>query len=944
MDVNPALYAFNRGVIDDLALARADLKRLALSAEIQRNFIPHSLGPMSLRPGAQYIGASKSNAQAYSIPFRYSANDTAIIELTPTVARFWIDDELLTRPSVSTAITNGTFTSNITTGWTDVSDAAATAQWVTGGYLGLTGSPSATAALRQTLSVSSGDSAVLHALRIIIERGFVTIRVGTTAGGNEVLLAENLSRGYHDIAFTPGATTVYLQVESNTEYETLLDQCGMSASGTVELTVPWSASELPTLRYSQSGDVVYVGSGDLVTRFPRVFERRANNSWSVILYIPEDGPFESENTSGVTVAASATRGDVTLTASASLFDSTRVGALLQIRSTQQLVTGSLSALDATTDYIEVQGTGNTRQWTLTLSGTWTATVVLERAIGSPDVWQTVTSYTTTYSDTIDDGLTNQLVYYRLRVSAYTSGTVSATLDYPNGSITGTCRIVAVASATSATAIVLIPFGGTSATKLWSWGSWGVYRGWPKTPLVTEGRLWWFGRGSVWASVSDSFLSFDADIEGDSAPIKRVLGEGATDKIQWAVALQRIVAGGEGAELSVRSSGDNEAITASNVNVKASSTQGSADVQAVHIDGGAVFLQRSNRRIFELAYQIEPNDYASTDLSLHAPVVTQSGIVRMAVQRQPDTRLHCVRADGRVAILLFNKAEEIICWVEYETDGLVEDVCVLPGDAEDRVYYWVKRTVNGSTVRYLEKWALQDDCMPFSTIYRGSLSTTISGLEYVDGTVLTVRDENGTKVENVTVSARVATLSAPRTFALLTPANCRLGDSHVVYSGAATTTITGLTHLEGESVVVWGDGAEQGTFTVSGGQVTGLSESVEEACVGLVYDAVFKSAKLAYGDTKGTALAQPGKIGEVGLLLARTHHSGVTFGRDLDNLNALPQDHEGATVIPSMVYKSKDVDMMSFGGTYDADPRLFIKASAPRPCTVLAAVLSLSRYD
>ncbi len=49
--LNVPLYAFNRGVLDPLAMARADVKRTALSAAIQTNFIPRSLGAMALRPG-----------------------------------------------------------------------------------------------------------------------------------------------------------------------------------------------------------------------------------------------------------------------------------------------------------------------------------------------------------------------------------------------------------------------------------------------------------------------------------------------------------------------------------------------------------------------------------------------------------------------------------------------------------------------------------------------------------------------------------------------------------------------------------------------------------------------------------------------------------------------------------------------------------------------------
>ena len=71
-----------------------------------------------------------------------------------------------------------------------------------------------------------------------------------------------------------------------------------------------------------------------------------------------------------------------------------------------------------------------------------------------------------------------------------------------------------------------------------------------------------------------------------------------------------------------------------------------------------------------------------------------GIVRIAVQRQPETRLHCVRSDGTVMLMVMDKTEEVRAWHTITCDGLIEDVCVLPaldGEEDDQVYYIVQRT-------------------------------------------------------------------------------------------------------------------------------------------------------------------------------------------------------------------------------------------------------------
>src|SRR5690606_10448054 len=142
----------------------------------------------------------------------------------------------------------------------------------------------------------------------------------------------------------------------------------------------------------------------------------------------------------------------------------------------------------------------------------------------------------------------------------------------------------------------------------------------------------------------------------------------------------------------------------NFTPKIAITQGSARVDAVKIDDRALFVQQGGFRVFELA-RTDGVDYAPEDLSILCPEIGEPGIVGMAVQRKPDTRVHCWRSDGTVAVLVFDRSENVLCWVDVETDGEVEDVAVLPGEQEDAVYYIVKRTIDGSTVRYVEKWAM-----------------------------------------------------------------------------------------------------------------------------------------------------------------------------------------------------------------------------------------------
>lgn len=889
---NTSFLAFNRGLISPLGLARVDLKRSALSAEIMRNWMPRALGSMMLRPGMQYLGSTRSNARAVYVTFVKATDDKAQLEISANVLRVLVDDELITREAVSTAVTNGTFTSNVT-GWTDNDEVGGTSVWVTGGYLGLTGNGTAAAIRDQTLTVAAADQNIEHALRVVVERGPVTLRIGSSSGGDEYFNETELETGTHSLAFTPTGASVYVRLMSRLKRQVLVDSVSIEAGGVMTVTAPWAEADIEKIRYDQSGDVVFVACAGYQQR--RI-ERRSPRSWSIARYVAEDGPFRTENVGPTTLTASAISGNITLTASAALFRSTHVGALFRMTSEGQQVQASITAENTFTTSIRVTGVGDARSFSVIISNTFTATVTVQRSIGEEGDWQDVPtlSHTAATSYGYNDTLDNQIVYYRIGVKTgdFSSGTADVQLDYAFGSITGVVRVTAYNSATSVSAEVLSDLGGTDATDVWAEGAWSDYRGWPTSVAFDQGRLWWAGKNGIQGSVSDAFASFDPEVEGDSGPISRTIGSGPVDVINWILPLGRLMLGAQGAEHSVKSTSFDEPLTPTNFQIKETSTQGSASLSALKIDSRGVFVQRGGTRVMELAFNPESYDYTPTDLTaLVTDLAVGNPIVRLAVQRQPDTRIHCVRSDGTVAVALFDRTENVLCWLEVETDGAVEDVAILPGDegeGEDRVYYMVRRTINGSTVRYHERWATEDECQG------GSLN--------------------------------------------------RQADSFLYYNGPAVTTIHGLGHLEGKSVVVWGNGKDLGEFTVSSARITGLAEPVSQAIVGLGYQARWKNAKFALSASLGLSLLQPKKVDQLGLVLRNTHYQGLQYGPSFDALSDLPLIEGGTEVDEDTVHETYDEEAFEFDGEWDTDSRICLQAQAPRPCTILAAVATVQSHD
>ena len=710
----PALVTFNRGRISKLGLARVDLDRTRLSAEIQTNFVPRTLGSMMLRPGTEYIGTINNSSTAIFIPFVKSNQDTALIELT-AATRIWIPStavaaglDVLTRDGSTAVITGGTFTSTSLSGWTDSDESGAVSEWFTGNYMSLVGTRYARAIRRQTVTSSAGTLG----LKTIVNRGRVTFKVGSSAAGDDYFSEAILRPGIYSFAIA-STGDFFIELSGNTEYRSLVESVAIESSGDMSLASTWASSDLSILRWDQSADVVFVAAFG----YPQKrIERYSTDSWGMAEYDPQDGPFRVPNQTNKRLTPSALSGDITLASDQPLFNSNHVGALFRITSIGQSVAVTPAGTDQWSDPIRVSGVDETRIFDILIGSTFDATMRVQRSVGEVGSWVNVSglSWTSTIDTAHDDGLDNQIVFYRIGVgSTFVSG-AEATLTYASGGITGVAKINAVSASTESSARVLNNLGSTQATELWEEGDWSTLRGFPSAVRLHEGRLWQAGKAKIWGSVSDAYESFDPGVVGDSGAINRSIGTGPVDDIQWIESMGRLIVGTDDRELQAKTSSLEEPLTPTNFSLRDVSSQGSAPIQAVKLDKRLLFVQKAGVRVMETGYNGQTLDYETGDRSQLIPEIGEPGLSRLAVQRQPDTRVHCVRGatDGTVGLLVSDPAENVAAWVDIESsggvNGIIEEVVVLPSPGEDAVYYMVKREIDGSTVRYLERWSQEWD--------------------------------------------------------------------------------------------------------------------------------------------------------------------------------------------------------------------------------------------
>jgi len=302
------LFAMNGGEVSPLALGRVDLSRMRISAEVMKNCFPRVIGPMAARPGLAYLSSTDGDGAACNIPFVFSAQDTALVELSDRKLRVRVAGELVSRASVSTVIGNGDFSSS--TGWT-LTTTGGGVSTISGGVLTLqTPNRGGTTLARRSATVSGGDQNVEHGVEITVDRGPVKFRCGTSAGGDDYIRETELKTGFHCIAFTPVTGTVHVWFSCESEAQRIVSNIVIASSGTMQLTTPWAADDLFKLRYAQSGDVIFMTSSDQAYQ-PMRIERRAETSWSLTEYAFTDGPFRGK-TADITMTPSVRTGNGTL--------------------------------------------------------------------------------------------------------------------------------------------------------------------------------------------------------------------------------------------------------------------------------------------------------------------------------------------------------------------------------------------------------------------------------------------------------------------------------------------------------------------------------------------------------------------------------------------------------------------------------------------------------
>ena len=390
---------------------------------------------------------------------------------------------------------------------------------------------------------------------------------------------------------------------------------------------------------------------------------------------------------------------------------------------------------------------------------------------------------------------------------------------------GRAKIVEITSSTKVKTNVEVPFYNTSAQSDYEleFGYEDVFstdRGFPRSAVFHEGRLYFGGSKALPSALFGSKISdFFNFLESEGLDDDAIFALLSSDTVNAITGLR------SGRDLQIFSTGnewyvqqaESEPITPQNLTLKAATKSGSKEnIMPVAAEGGTIFLQRSGKALREFLFSDVELSYQSNNISLLSSHLLKNPVkitFRRATSTDDGDLLIIVNGtDGTMAAYSIHRTQKVVAPSEFITDGTFEDCSV---DIND-IYVIVKRTINSTTKYYVE--LLDDD------------RTTDASFQLFDGS------NDGSK--------------------------------------PTSTTVSGLTHLEGETVEVIRDDIFLGTKTVSSGQITIDQIPTTYVEVGLHYDVLAKTLPAEPRLSSGTMVGRKKRIVDASPILFQTQNIAI----------------------------------------------------------------------
>ena len=431
--------------------------------------------------------------------------------------------------------------------------------------------------------------------------------------------------------------------------------------------------------------------------------------------------------------------------------------------------------------------------------------------------------------------------------------------------------------------------GTTNSASFQLGAFSDTTGYPGSVAFFNGRLCWGRtksnpRGVALSCTGTPTLYAPTARDGtvtDNLGMFVDVTAGKSDEFGWLADGARLLIGSPSSIRSLGSSDPNAGLTPKNVTAKLEVPVGSTPVLPVQIGPNTFTTKRFGVGMTNLAYDYQAGGIIGPDQSILSEHLFHTGTRRMAYTESPEGVVWSLTNDGTLVGMTYDRYEQVVGFHKHPMqNGIVTSIVSIPSATynRDMLFMLVQRTVNGSTVQYVE--------------------------------VLEKPFYNDVK------------------------ANAFFVDCGGTYSGAPTNVVTGLDFLEGQTVAVLADGALLPQAVVTGGQIT-LADGILASTVqvGIPIAAFFTLLPLAVATQEGNQRGLEKRIPYAILDMYESMGGQVGIDGDAidDDINRRDLSDPMDTSPPLFTGTRK----VAVEDTWDSPSQLTVICNDPLPMTVRA---------
>ena len=464
--------------------------------------------------------------------------------------------------------------------------------------------------------------------------------------------------------------------------------------------------------------------------------------------------------------------------------------------------------------------------------------------------------------------------------------------------------------------------------------------------------------------TESDMSYHIPVQ-DTDRISFTVAAREANTIRHLVPLTQLLALTSAAEWRI-SPVNSDVITPTTISVRPQAYVGANNVQPSIVNNTVVYCSARDGHVRELGYSWQASGFVTGDLSLRATHLFDNfDISDMCYSKAPQPLLWFISSTGRLLGLTYIPEQQIGAWHRHDTDGSFESCTAVAEGVEDRLYVIVKRTIGGTTKRYVERMASRqvgdiEDCffvdsgLSYDGTNTGSTTVTVTGgstwgpadvltvtastaifqfpatTDVNDAIVITATD--GTQYRLTILGTSSTTVATAKVDKVIAPA----------LRGVATTrwsfardSISGLGHLEGKTVSILADGAVMPQKVVTAGTVA-LQRASTVVHVGLPYDSDLETLPMTL-QVEAFGQGRAKNINEAWLRVVSS--SGIFIGPSLDNLVEAKQRTTEPYGSPPAL-KTDEIGV-KLTPSWQQAGRIFVRQSDPLPLTIVGLTLEVA---